>query len=204
MKLLPQKKKENKMSLETKIALFVSRHKDNLNIPNFKERRFACLYKEGEQMTPLQLFPIFGEFVKQGEPNEVSRIYVSVNARDMKKVRKQLIIKLINDEEADLLNLPNIITSIAAKPENAKEKKWLLDVDIKDPNERIKFEKDLLKAMKETSYDLKYETPNGIGYIVSHHFDVRPLQEKWKEKFTLKKDSMRFIHSMSNAPNQDK
>ena len=187
------------MALETKIALFVSRHKDNPNLPNFKVRRFSFLYREGDQKTALQLLPLFSEFVNQGVPNEVSRLYISVNTRNMEKVRKQLIIKLIDDENADLLNLSNILTSIAAKPENAKERKWLLDVDITSEKEKKEFEKDLQKAMNDTNYDLKYETPNGIGYIVSHHFDVRPLQNKWKDKFTLKKDSMRFIHSMANT-----
>lgn len=187
------------MSLKTKIALFTSRKKDNANIPNFKQRKFAFLYQEGEQKTPLQLFPLFAEFVKQGVPNEISRIYVSVNARNMQKVRKQLIIKLIDDESTDLLNLSNILTSIAAKPENAEEKKWLLDVDIPDIKEKAEFEKDLIQAMGETTYNLKYDTPNGMGYIVSQRFDTRPLKEKWGEKFTLKRDSMRFVHSMTNT-----
>ena len=187
------------MPLETKIALFVSRPKDNPNLPNFKTRRFAFLYQEGDQKTPLQLFPLFIEFVNQGRPNETSRLYVSVNTRNMEKVRKQLIIKLIEDEDTDLLNLPSILTSIAARPENAKEKKWLLDVDIPQEKERKEFEEDLAKAMGETSYDFKYETPNGMGYIVSHHFDTRSLQEKWKEKFTLKRDSMRYVYSRTNT-----
>lgn len=188
------------MPLKTKVALFKSRKKDNANVPNFKERRFAFLYQEGEQKTPLQLFPLFAEFVRQGVPNETSRIYVSVNARDMQKIRKQLIIKLVDDENTDLLNLSNILTSIAAKPENAEEKKWLLDVDIDTESEQAEFDNNLMEAIKSKSYiESKYKTPHGLGYIVTLHFDTRPLQEKWGEKFTLKRDGMRFIHSMCNT-----
>ena len=71
------------------VVLWVSRQKDNKDMEGFKERRksFICTvdmivhYAETFKKT----------FVNDGLPGELSRMYISVNARHMPTIRKQLM-----------------------------------------------------------------------------------------------------------------
>ena len=78
------------------VALFVSRNKDNKYLPSFKERRKAFIYHASEGDKVLKEFD---NFVKQGVDGEMSRLYVSVNERDMKKTQQKLIHYLIDNQD---------------------------------------------------------------------------------------------------------
>ena len=179
-----------------RVILFVSRNKDNRDVENFKERRKNFLWNQDE-------YPIdaFQDFVSKGVVGETSRMYVSVNARDMEKTKKMLLVKLIT-ESVDLTKIESITASLAAKPANRAESKWLLDFDSPLPDQQEAFLKDLtetvekeMKAgrMPKNASISKHKTINGMAYVVSHKFDYRELLDKWKDLVTLKLDDMLYV-----------
>ena len=69
-------------------VLFRARRKGNQQVADFKERCESFLTRR----RPYELRNRFAQFVAQGKPGEVSRFYISVNARDNDKTRKALCI----------------------------------------------------------------------------------------------------------------
>lgn len=178
---------------EYSVALFNSRNKDNRNIIDFKSRKQVILVDS--TMSEDSLIKAFYDFVGQGVDGEVSRFYLSVNQRNYNKVKKALLIKLIQDDNIKLTDLNSLVCSVAMKPENASEKKWLFDLD--DAEKVDEFLADLLNAANDNLYEL-YKTPNGCHVIVEHGFDCRQLLEKYKDCVELKRDGMRYITSLTN------
>lgn len=163
------------------VVLFRSRNKDNQNIDGFHER-FECMLTRREP-TDIKIRRRFDDFVASGLPGERSRMYVSVNARDNRKTMKALTTMLVdsafntdsNIGDVDMASLEQMAVSIAARPENAAEHKWLLDIDT-----RIL---DILRIIIEYLDELDAEliesinaTPNGYHVIVHHGFDTRELK----------------------------
>ena len=175
--------------MKYKIVLFVSRHKDNQGVKGFQPRRASFLIDEDADGL-FSKYPAFLYFASGGVLGETSRMYVSVNARNMEKVRKALITKLVNDDQINFLKMNNILVHLAAKPENALEKKWLFDFDTKDEANRISFEADLNRL---TDFEDPIPTPNGYAYVVQNHFDPRALLDKWGSIVSLKKDDMLYV-----------
>lgn len=66
-------------------------------------------------------------------------MYISVNKRDKSKVYRNLMHYLFDHPEDDLSRIESIVSSIAAKPECAAEKKWMFDVDTDDTSEVNEF-----------------------------------------------------------------
>ena len=116
------------------VVLFVSRSKDNKDIPYFTERRTSFITQFTQDCPFLQ--QKFQNFVNAGQPNELSRMYYSVNARSMSVVRKQIIHYLIDDDTFNLCAIQAKIAGFAAQKEAAIEKKWMIDFDSKD-HERL-------------------------------------------------------------------
>lgn len=169
------------------VVIFVSRNKDNRNIPGFKERHMSFVTTKPMNHESLQ--NLFIDFVNNGVAGETSRFYHSINHRDNDKIVKELMKYLIDNPETNVALLESKIASIAAHKENAKTKRWLFDFDIDDDEVANNFVNDIM------SYDPlikveKYKTPNGYAIITSHGFDTRGLLEKWPENVTLKRDSM--------------
>ena len=173
------------------VVFYVSRNKDNREVENFKERKRAFLVKEDYDTNKLK--ERFNEFVNEGLPGEMSRLYVSVNKRDSVKVHQALMHWLFDHPEYDLSKLEPKLAGLAAEPHCAAEKKWLFDFD--NPSQ---------EAVNEFQYDIKqidptvnvevYRTVHGFAVIVDHGFDARTLIEKWapedKEDKSQKKSDM--------------
>ena len=172
------------------VVMFISRAKDNGDIPNFRKRGRTFLSNE-----PIDnLIPQFKEFVEEGRPNEMCRFYVSINPRDIKKTMKKLCVHLIESEGtlSTLNSLPQKVVSIAMKPECAAAKSWLFDFDSRDDKLVDEFVQDM---MDEEGFDSvrMYRTLNGYGVIAPHGFDTRDLMGKWSYCCDLKRDAMRFV-----------
>ena len=185
------------------VVLFVSRNKDNKDIENFKERRNAFVTTRDKH--DFRLIEDFNAFVRKGQPNEMCRMYFSVNPRSNEKTQKALLHQLI-DEQYNMATMPQRIAAIAAKKENAadsKHLKWLFDFD---PVEGENLD-ELVNAFVDdinhyhnntrTKNNEKrppinidgYKTPNGYAIIVDQRFDTRELLQKWTN-VELKRDDL--------------
>lgn len=185
------------------VVLFVSRNKDNKDIKNFKERRNAFVTTKDKH--DFRLIEDFNAFVRKGQPNEMCRMYFSVNPRSNEKTQKALLHQLI-DEQYNMATMPQRIAAIAAKKENAadsKHFKWLFDFD---PVEGENLD-DLVNAFVDdinryhnntrTKNNEKrppinidgYKTPKGYAIIVDQRFDTRELLQKWTN-VELKRDDL--------------
>ena len=176
------------------VGLFISRHKDNTNVENFKPRKKTFFTED-----PFLNASDFMNFVFAGLPGEMSRFYVSVSPRNMEKTQKQLIHRLI-DDPVDLSALNAIATSIAMRAENELEKKWLFDFDCSEAFALNCFLEELEE--KGLAHD-EIRTPNGYSVIVEHGFDTREFLAKWDKglkslnpKFgvELKRNAMVLYH----------
>lgn len=169
------------------VVLFVSRKKDNKKIKNFKERRMAFLTHE--PITGEELNIQFDNFVSEGLPGEISRMYYSVNSRNEQKVYKELLHFLIDNPTFNLCALGAKTAGIAMRHSNAKTKRWLFDFDINNQEQVKEFVEDIYSC--DASYQADYfKTPHGFAVIVNHGFDTRMLLKKWGEDVTLKRDDL--------------
>ena len=169
------------------VVLFCSRNKDNAHIEGFKERRKSFVTNK----TPNELEREFVHFINDGVMDEMSRFYYSVNERDMKKAKRELMHFLIDDDEFNLCSLQSKFAGICAKKENAKTKKWMFDFDIDNKKAIEEFLEDINKCITEKIEVTVKKTPHGYAIITEHGFDTRELQldSKWKD-VTLKRDDL--------------
>lgn len=173
------------------VVLWVSRKKDNIQLENFVERRksFICTPDMIEHYEDA-----FRTFVNDGLPGELSRMYISVNARHMPTIRKQLMHFLIDDDAFNLCAIQGKIAGIAAQKECAAERKWMLDVDNVTEEQLHEIQHDMIEYSKNTHNIITkietYTTPHGYAVVIDHGFDCREFAEKWKEYVTIKKDDM--------------
>lgn len=192
---------EDHESDQLTVVLFVSRNKDNKELPNFTERRNAFTTTRNVK----ELYNQFQAFVEQGKYGEMCRMYVSVNPRSNAKTFKALQHKLL-DEEFNLSSLPQRVAALAAKKENAydsKHLKWLFDFDPVDGEDTEELLKEFLSDVQnchETTQTKKgatrptmtvetHKTPNGYGVVVDQRFDTRELLDKWTN-VELKRDDL--------------
>ena len=169
------------------VCLFVSRNKDNKDVPNFVERRKAFITTK-HYNDPELIRDFFG-FVSDGVPKEICRMYYSLNSRNKETVYKNLLHFLIDNPNFNLCALQSKVASIAAKKECAKTKHWFFDFDIADFAKAKEFVHDIL----DIDYGVKVEyqrTPNGYAIITDRGFNIRELLSKWTENVTLKKDDL--------------
>lgn len=178
-----------------RVTLFVSRNKDNKDVENFKERRYSFLTTKSDE----DLAQEFQDFVNRGVENEFSRLYVSVNERDNEKVKENFLRFLLDQcllkTDLNAAALPTKLAAIAARKENAKTKKWLLDFD-EDESKLEEFIKDMVNAAHkhgntaEFSYEV-HKTPNGYGIVTSRGFDTSEFCVKYGN--VVKKDDLLCI-----------
>ena len=171
-------------------VLFVSRNKDNSWLNDsihkpFKPRTKSFVAK----VSPFDVSSLYNEFeafVNEGVNGEVSRLYVSVNARDEQRVHKALIHELIDKPDFDMTKIDSKIASIAMKPANRKTSHWLFDFDRRNFDLFYKF---FTEVSKQTKILAQTPTMNGYALIVAHGFDTREILKKYPMA-TLKRDAM--------------
>ena len=186
-----------------RIALFVSRNKDNKEIPDFKERREAFIIDTHGPRHDLdieinRMHKKFGEFVSKGIPGETCRLYLSVNDRNREKIKKNFVIELLKNDDYNLSNIKDILVSVAMKKENAVTKYWLIDYDREDTEEEVReFIEDMkeLTNYKENPFNILNINPTVHGWhiIVSHGFDTRALLKKYGDFVSIQKDAMWLV-----------
>lgn len=171
-------------SLPYVVVFLTSRNKDNVEVPNFKQRKRAYFMTQDIE----KIAQKFDDFVNAGVPGEMCRCYVSVNARDPKKVKKALLLLLIEKDEINFDYLEPVVAGIAAKRENALEKKWMFDFDDDSIEDLKEFVADI-RAIDPTVNPMPLPSPHGFSVIVEHGFDTRELLAKWTN-VSLKRDDL--------------
>lgn len=158
------------------VVLFISRNKDNRDVEGFNERQ-----KKFISENPFHHMDDFLRFVQAGVDGEMCRYYVSVSRRNMGRVRKQLICRLVDDDNVSLSNLDSLVVSYAMKSENDMDKKWLFDFDCDDEEEACEFLRQLWKQVGPGLAHL-YKTVHGFAFVADHGFDTRKFLPEWNER----------------------
>lgn len=175
-----------------KVVFFVSRNKDNRDVPNFKERKETFFEKSAEDTERR-----FKHFVEDGQPGEYSRYYVSVNNRDMEKTQKDLMCYFVqNNLSVRLAGLETLACSMAMKPENAATKYWLFDLNEMTKEQALEFQ----DWTNVTS--LLRQTKSGYALVTFSRFDYRDVlnrAEKAGYKVELKKDAQLFVKGLTKS-----
>lgn len=198
------------------VVVFVSRNKDNKHIPNFKERRNAFTVPDKSLNTKdgrIAVNRLFHNFIKDGKPGELSRLYMSVNKRSNEKTFIALQHEMLN-RKFNLATMPQKIASIAARKENAYDPKnlfWLFDFDriegltddefedkIQEFVEDVKLTYTLTKGGYLDGLMFMRKTVTGAAVIVGDHFDTRELLKRWPN-VTLKRDDLLCVMWKTNA-----
>ena len=189
-------------------VLFMSRNKDNKNVKNFKPRRQSFLISDFHEIYSYRFHQKFLNFRDEGVNGELSRCYVSFNLRDASKVRKSLLIDLIEDDDVSLTHITSRIVSLAMKAGMNKTKRWMFDVDTLDEDKVKGFVEDLKaygykykgidldSLFEKESSELLYlqrRTINGWAILVNRGFDTREILKGREDWVTLKRDDLVFI-----------
>lgn len=169
------------------VVMFVSRNKDNSKLQNFKQRTKAFL----TQKYPEELETDFSEFCERGVSEEMSRFYVSVNARKHEVIHKALQHYLIDNQDASLANIEKLIASLSMKQGTALTKRFLFDYD-DDPVSVGVFLSDVKQALGDKTPVELQKTVSGYAVVTERGFDTRELLAKW-ENVELKRDGMLFV-----------
>jgi hypothetical protein len=171
-------------------VLFVSRNKDNRGLNNSIYQPFKPRVKSFvARVSPFDVSSIYDEFetfANEGVNGEVSRLYVSVNARDEQRVHRALLHELIDKPDFNMTKIDSKIASIAMKPVNRKTSHWLFDFDRRD---FVLFYKFFTEVSKQTKILAQKPTMNGYALVVAHGFDTREILKKYPMA-TLKRDAM--------------
>lgn len=202
------KEQENDDALT--VIVFMSRNKDNKHIPNFKERRNAFTIPNKSLDTKdgnIAINRLFYNFVKDGKPGELSRLYMSVNKRSNEKTFIALQHEMLNGK-FNLATIPQKIASIAARKENAYDPKnllWLFDFDrieglsdnefddkIQEFVEDVRLTCFLNTGINSDDLVLMRKTVTGAAVVIGDHFDTRELLKRWSN-VTLKRDDLMLI-----------
>lgn len=171
------------------VVMFVSRNKDNRNIEQFKQRTKAFLTQKNTD----ELSADFEKFVQEGVQGELSRFYISVNARKHEAIMLSLQHYLIDHQNVNLTKIDKLIASLAMKKGTALTKKFLFDFD-GNKDYIGYFVENVEQEIGSSNYVTAYETPNGFAVVTERGFDTRTLLEKW-EDVELKRDGMLYVTS---------
>ena len=179
-------------------VFFTARNKDNRDIEGFHQRKRSFLYHIPEEGgIPDVIERRFRQFEDEGLPGELSRMYISVNPRDPKKIKKNLMHMLIDDAlptETPIAHIETATVSIAMRKGMGITRKWLFDFDSDDKELLNRFTEELHKFTGSVAPEV-YRTPHGYAVIVSHGFDIRQLDKKWQDLIedgviSLKRDDL--------------
>lgn len=148
----------------TQTAFFESRHKDNVELKNFKPRHKSLSYNNEKELRDQ-----FNLFLEQGVWGETCRCYVSFNETDDVKMCYGLVHELLKrlqqGQAPDLSQIIQLAIGESNKKANLKTKKCLIDVDTKS-NDTFEKVVDILNK-DGVSIELMYETPNGYHILCS-------------------------------------
>lgn len=180
---------------DLRVILFVSRNKDNSHLDSFKERKKAFLAYLNGYNIPEWLEEEFNDFVSKGQFTEMCRMYISINARDPDKIKKDLAVKLIQDPGGiDLTKADAIVARAAAHDKNKRsdQKRWLFDWDrpIITQTEDQLFNKFCEYVDEYGGGVTVYPTPHGKAVLAEHGFDTRELATNYGETADPKRDAL--------------
>lgn len=178
-----------------RVVFFSSRHKDNENISNFVPRHISFLSDSEDISADKKIRQQFQEFVNAGQPGEISRLYVSINAADPVKVNKALMHYLLDHPEASGKQVNNKLLSLSAVPENLLTRKWLLDVDNNDESYAFSIVQYLNSKFNDSGEYIVVDfdhSKSGYYIITRHGFDTRELLKKFTD-VTVKKETSKLV-----------
>lgn len=172
---------------KTHTVLFVSRNKDNKHLEEFEPRGKTFLSDKSVD----ELMDKFDRFVDSGLHGELSRFYISVNSRDRDKTRKALLHYFIDNVDVPLYKYESVVVSVASKPKNRAENKWLFDYD--DDQDNIdEFLTDVRDQAGDDVVGAVEQTKSGYAIVVNRGFDTRELLAKWTN-VSLHRDGELFV-----------
>lgn len=190
------------------IILFVSRNKDNKQFPGVTQRKQVFLTTYPTDSLKLKI--LFNDFVNHGKNNETSRMYVSVNARDNKKLKKSLLHYLIENDDVNMANLQALSASLAMNFKLAAEKNRMFDFDVDSKEKVNEFVSDLVQRGASKDHIEIGKTPHGYYVVINRGVDLRGLVDtmpdvsmsnkkdkgpwKWNtDEVTYKKDDFKLV-----------
>lgn len=176
------------MNKNYRAVVMCSRHKDNKDIEGFKPRNRSFLVEETADMGRM-LTKEFLSFVSKGKKEEMSRMYMSINRRDLSRARNKLIAHLALTD--NWKNLDAALVGKAMEKDCDLDKRWLLDVDTKDSKEVEKVVNILKKTFAAGECSVG-PTPNGLFIVAPRGFDTRELLEECPF-IENKKDGSRLV-----------
>ena len=184
------KVKQNNNSTDLiNVIQFISRRKDNKDVTGYMRRKKTVVSDKPYERHLKE----FEQFVEQGVPGEISRMYVTINPRSKELLRKALIHELV-DDNIDIVNISSKLASIAMRPECASKdvkSRWLFDFDpVDEPGYDIgthveQFVEDLQVAFSNTrgtTGELTVEihkTVNGYAVIPDKKFYKQEVLKKY-------------------------
>jgi len=155
------------------IFLF-KRKKDNPEL----HKSTVCLFQDCTQLRHIrQRIPVYQLLARELD----ARVYISASPRDLRKTRKNLIIKLVSTEDSeqeqtDLLR--QLMGSLMQCPITSK-KKWVVDIDTRDVNVLLLVQRRVEAWIKQQDIgqwvdtEVKsLETPHGY-HLITPPFDPR-------------------------------
>jgi hypothetical protein len=185
---------------------FVSRNKDNKSLLehniDYKQRSHGIVLHTDYTGILLceilnenfwdKIKPLFDEFVHQGLPGEVSRLYCGINVIEKSVVKKDLQHYLLDNDDVDLTNMNALIARLVEKGHPKATKHWLFDIDTTDQDTVMEF------AAQVPSRSQLFRTLHNYAVISEHGFDTREILKRFP-CVTLKKNSPVFVLSGINS-----
>lgn len=175
------------MMTKTHTVLFISRNKDNKHLDEYKQRSKTFLSDKSTD----ELMASFDRFVDRGVQGEESRFYISVNARCPEKTRKALLHYFLDAENLPLYKYESAVVSVASKPKNRAENKWLFDYD-DNQDEIVRFLDELRSHAGDDAVETVQRTKSGYAVVTNKGFDARELLGKWRN-VSLHRDGELFV-----------
>lgn len=176
-----------------RLAMFVSRNKDNHDVLGFKQRNRTFLTCK----TSKELEMDFINFCERGLHQENCRFYMSVNERNHMAVYKELQHYLIDNPSLDLTKMENKVASLAMKENARLTRRFMFDYD-GDKDDIKLFVNDVREQMGKDNLFTVHETPNGFAVVTERGFDTRNLLRQWGDYVGLKRDGMLFVKMKTN------
>lgn len=167
-------------------VFFTARNKDNKDIYGFMQRKRSFLYHIPDiEHIPETVRKRFEQFVKEGLPGELSRMYVSINPRDPVKIKRELMHELIDDRlptKTPLAHMDTVVVSIGMRKGMSTTRHWMFDFDSEDGELLHAFISDIEEIMEQKP--TIHRTPHGYAVICERGFDMRKLDNAWDEYIT--------------------